>query len=320
MPVNGSGTRQFVHNRDFGRLTAVEGDRRSQFGALRRGRNCRPVAQFDIDATALAIHRRRILGDSERKLVLGWFRPSLAHVGRARMHFYSDDQARHAAGVMLLVIGVHSRPHHFARRVGQFGVKVKGEMTVEDPVPGVRGRPGNKHGSAWLHKLGHRQTLLRRRIDGFTFAIAGAIYAEMRAVQVHGMNGHAGVDDTPMGGIADGVGHPRGVRPSFAIHSEDLVKTMAEVERNQPVVPETNEEHTIICRRAVAIHDKRTRHGCITGGNCVDGHRRETGDIVEVCTGRTSQEVQFLGLAGIDGHHIFSITGPLMKAMQHDWE
>ncbi len=87
------------------------------------------------------------------------------------------------------------------------------EVTVEDPVAGPGGLPGNGHRLTRQQELSHRQPLRRRRVQRVADSVTLGIGAEVEAVQVHRMGQDAQVEDAPVRAVALYHVEPLGVGP-----------------------------------------------------------------------------------------------------------
>src|SRR5215467_7523041 len=119
------------------------------------------------------------------------------------MYVDADDKARHPGWIVVGVGGLACHSHDPGRGARHLWLEVRCEMAMEEPIPGVRGSPGNQHGSAGLHRFGDCETPLCLRVHLFLFPVACALNGEVGAVQMHRMSCHCRVDDSPMHGVTD---------------------------------------------------------------------------------------------------------------------
>ena len=99
----------------------------------------------------------------------------------------------------------------------QHGRHVGHDVTVKQPIARALRRPRHRHRRSRLHELRHHTRLPVVGERPIPRAVAQAVNREVEAMQVHGVNLGAEVDDAPAGDLAELIAQSLGVRPASAV-------------------------------------------------------------------------------------------------------
>src|ERR1043166_9185042 len=194
-------------------------------------------------------------------------------------------------------------------------------MAMKYPVARMSRRPGHRHRFSGLHLFCDLHALPFFREYVVLSSVTDAIHAEVRAVQVHGMDRNAGVDDAPVLRLTHRVAQWCGLRPGLAVDGKDLVEAVFKIEGDEPVVPEADHHHLFIFRRIWSVYDESARHGRVTAGiKAVDWNGREAGDPKEICPRRSRHEIEFFRLSTRHLGRVLRFAGSRMHAENEDIE
>ncbi len=135
-------------------------------------------------------------------------------------------------------------------------LKVDIVVTVEEPVPWPSRLPREREGLRRRKTLGDDQMRRAvRRKHRVLALVAATVDVEIEAVQVHRVDGRAGVDDAHAHRVARSVRQSFGVRPGSSVDHEP--KDAAWRAGQHPVAPTADEKYSIGRRLTAArIHDE----------------------------------------------------------------